>query len=303
MQTDKIILTLLLASYSLWCVPAARANFAVDLGLTAGHENNLGRGFYAQDIHDSAYLGSSINGSKLFQPGLNTSLIFSASLGASRFIDNSGFNRRDAGIAIGSVHKFGMGAYSTQLGITLSADREFSVGAERDRSVYSLQTKLSKRFGPDWSGEAFLARETSRGDNERSVHHHSLPYNQSQFMPMDPFDYSNNVAGIRVDYDFSNGWLLSSAYQFSNGNIVSSGLPPLSAIFAKARAVAWDPAFHHLNLLYLLKSKTHSWSETLSIPVTRDTAIDFSYSWHNIDALDVGTYKNSAFALTLIHQF
>jgi hypothetical protein len=116
-------------------------------------------------------------------------------------------------------------------------------------------------------------------------------------------DYYNDVHFGSIDHEFDNGWLLSGGYQFIDGYIVASAVPPVQLLFLKAKAVALDPAFAQPRVMYLLKSDTDAFSLNLSIPTGRDTAVDVSMNWQDIEAPLVGKYKHALFSINLIHRF
>ena len=147
------------------------------------------------------------------------------------------------------------------------------------------------------------SREISRGADEQHVDFTKLPYLQGVTKPTDPMDFTNDIWYSKVDYAMSNGWLLSTIYQYIDGFIVSSALPPVFPLFINSKAVGLDPAFNHDQLMYLMKSKADAWSTILSIPLDSDSAIELAYSWQDIDTPTVGKYKNEQIVINLVHRF
>lgn len=293
----------LLIILGLMFVPLSQANTFLDAALSAGYEDNVTRGFKSPNIDSSFILNTTVSGGKFWQLGSNTTLVAGASVGISNFINLPGFNRNELGVSLSVNYKFGMGAYSPRAGITATADRDYSKGDERDRDLYNVQMTLGKRFTPAWSAELGISRETSRGNSENWVDFKKLPYIPGITRPTDPFDYYNNVAFASVDYDLESGWLINISYQYIDGYIVASAVPPVPELFLHAKAVALDPAFNHRQLLYLLKSETDGIAVTLSIPLGQDSALDLRYSAQDIFAPHVGDYGNWGTSVTLLHRF
>ena len=292
-----ILLVLLSAS------GAARGDVLLDGMLSSGWEDNVPRGFLEVDRQGSAVLAGLATAGQVYQPLINTTVVVSASAGYHRFLGNSGFNRFSAGLALGETQKFGLGPYSPRLGLSLSGDRDLLRGQERDRDLYNLELTFAKRLSQSWEMTLGMGEETSRGLSENPVDFTRLPYIPGVTRPTDPMDYYNDVYFATLDYEFANGWLLSTAYRFTDGYIVASSVPPVQEQFLNAKAVALDPAFRQPRLLYLLKTDTDAWSTTLSVPTGADTAVDFDLAWQGIEAPKVGKYRNAQFSVNLIHRF
>ena len=278
------------------------ANGFLEGSIATGWEDNLTRGFWSRDQHDSAFLGAELVAGKLFQPLVNTSLIVSGSASYHSFPSLQGFNRLSVGTDVTLQQKFGLGPYSPRLSLTASAVRDALDGRERDRDLYLVQAAYSQRLSPAWSMSLSAGRETSRGRNEQWLDFSQLPYT-SGTRPTDPMDYYNNVFAGSLDYEFTNGWLLSGSHQYIDGYIVPTAIPPVFELYSKAKAVALDPAFNHHQLMYLLKSRSRIWGLNLSVPLSEDSALDFVYSGQDIEARHVGDYSNFHFSINLLHRF
>jgi len=276
------------------------ANGFMDIAIAAGHEDNVSRGFLDRDITSSTFHRTQFTGGKLFQPFINTSISLSATGSYQGFVDQHGFNAMGISTSINAQHKFGMGAYTPRILFNFSAAHENSRGAERDRNLYTINVGYFQRLTAGLSINLGMLDQTSRGTDEPRVDFDQLPYRSTR--PTDPMDYSNSIVYGGMDYVFENNWQVSFSYQYYDGYIVSSAKPPVQ-LFRYAQAVALDPAFNDLHLMYLMESKADMWSSGLSVPLTSNTAIDLSYSWQIFEAENVGDYDNAQFSISLVHQF
>lgn len=279
------------------------ASVFVDGSLSAGWEDNLTRGFYGWDQKGSMFTGGSLSVGDFFQPLTNTAFVVSGHADYFQFPALHGFNRVTLGAAVSVEHKFGLGPYTPRISLGASADRDLLQGRERDRDLYSVQVGYAQRFASGWSFSLGAAQETSRGLNERGVDFTKLPYTPGITRPTDPMDYYNNAYRAGVDYEYSNGWLVSLSNEYIDGYIVPTATPPVVAFYSHAKAVAIDPAFDHLQLLYLLKSRSRNWGINLSVPVNQDSAVDLTYRYQDIDARHIGNYRNYQLSLSLVHRF
>lgn len=298
-----LLVTLLISLLGLLAAPPAAANGFLDGTVSTGWENNLTRGFWRRDQHNSPFLRARLDAGKLYQPITNISLIVSGSLSYDYFSSLQGLNRFGVGASVTAQQKFGMGPYSPRLSLTARAERDDLRGAERDRYLYNLEVGLSKRLSQSWSASLGAARETSRGFNEKPVDFTLLPYTPGNTRPTDPMDYYNNVFFGSADYEFASGWLLTLTRQYVDGYIVPTAVPPVVPQYLKAKAVAIDPAFQQRHLLYPLKSRNRSWGLNLSVPLSDDSALDFGYTRQEVDAHHVGTYRNYQLGVSLLHRF
>ncbi|MEX2130273.1 MAG: hypothetical protein WD772_02205 [Pseudohongiellaceae bacterium] len=282
---------------------SANANGFLDGSLASGWEDNITRGFSGSDQHNSPFLGVSLSGGKLYQLRTNTSLVLAGSASYHTFSSVQGLNRFNLTADVSLQQKFGLGPYSPRLSLGASIGRDELKGGERDRYLYAVELGFSKRLNQSWNVNFGASRETSRGFNERDVNFSSLPNATGATRPTDPMDYYNNIFFGSLDYEFASGWLLTGSHQTIDGYIVPSAVPPVASLFKHAKALAIDPAFSRLQVLYLLKSRSSVWGTNLSVPLGADSAVDFAYSWQDIDADHVGSYQNFQFSINLIHRF
>ena len=276
------------------------ANGFLDLIVSGGYEDNVSRGFLDRDVHSSAFHHTRLSGGKLFQPSINTSLTVSASGSYQGFLDQSGFDVAGLSAGINIQQKLGMGAYTPRLLLSVSGALEDSQGAQRDRALYAIDVGYFQRLTAGLSINLGLLDQTSRGTDELPVDFDQLPYGSTR--PTDPMDYSNTIIYGGIDYVFANGWQISLGYQDYNGYIISSAVPPVQ-LYRYTKAVALDPAFDNLHLMYLMDVTADMWSSGVSIPLTGRTAIDLNYSWQTFSAEYVGDYDNSQVSISLVHQF
>jgi len=277
-------------------------NGFMDLLVASGYEENLPRGYLDKDIQGSRFLGASLSAGKLYQPLANTSIVLSGSAGYSSYLEQHGFDYGSLEIATSLQQKFGMGAYTPRITLGVGAGREESEGLQRDRNLFRYSLGISQRLNQALEISAGFSREISRGTDEPAIDFSELPYLPGITRPVDPMDYRNRTLSGSLSYTLRNGWLWSAGYRYLHGHIVSSAVPPVKELFIHAKAVALDPAYDQERLMYLMNADADMWSTSLSIPWGDDTALDFAYQWQNFDVDDVGSYKNSQFSITLVHQ-
>ncbi|MCB1671670.1 MAG: hypothetical protein R3F41_14550 [Gammaproteobacteria bacterium] len=275
----------------------------MELSVASGYEQNLPRGYLDKDVQSSEFVQTSVSAGKFFQPRVNTSVVLSAGGSHHLYFNQHGFDYSSLSLGVAIQHKLGMGAYTPRINLSLSAAREDSRGAQRDRDLYGIDLTLSRRLSAGLNFSVGLSSATSRGLDEPAVDFDALPYRQGVTRPTDPMDYRNNSLFAGVDYTLNSGWQLSAGYRYQDGYVVSSAVPPVVDLFIYTEAVALDPAYDHQRLMYLMESRADLWTTAISIPLSRDTAVDIGYNWQNFAVEYVGGYDNSQFLVTLVHQF
>ncbi len=282
---------------------AVLSNGFLDLTLASGYEENLPRGYLDKDIHSSEFVSTAMSVGKLFQPLVNTSVVVTASGSHNVYFNQHGFNYSNAGLGLSVQQKLGLGPYTPRINLSVQAGREDSRGAQRDRDLYSYEISLSRRLNAALNLSLGFNEVTSRGLNEAPLDFDQLPYRPGVVRPTDPMDFRNRSLFAGLEYTLRNRWQFAAGYRFQDGFVVSSAVPPVLNLFIHTEAVALDPAYDHLRLMYLMESKADMWTTSLSIPLTRDTAIDIGYNWQDFEVEYVGGYSNSQLLFTLIHQF
>jgi hypothetical protein len=291
-----------LAVLSLLGLPAT-ANDFMDFVIGSGYEENLPRGLLEKDIHSSEFLNASFTAGRLYQPWTNTSVVISASAGWHSFFNQHGYDFGSLDLGLSVQHKLGMGPYTPRVAFNIGAGREASRGAERDRDIYRYELSLSRRFNAVMGFAMGYSVEISRGLEEPDVDFDALPYLPGFTKPTDPMDYTNRSLFGGLDYALENGWLLSASYRYLDGYVISSAVPPVVDLFRFTEAVALDPAYDRLRLMYLMETTADMWSTALSIPIDNDTSVDIGYHWQDFEVRYVGGYDNAQFSVSLVHQF
>jgi len=289
----------------MWCLLAqvSTANEFMDFVVTSGYEENLPRGYLEKDIHSSEILSTSLTAGKLFQPLVNTSFVVSGTAAWNSYFSQHGYDSGSLEAGLSLQQKLGMGPYKPRISFSVGARREDSRGVERDRDLYRFELGLSKRISAVMGFALGYSVEISRGLEEPEVDFDALPYLPGITRPVDPMDYSNRTVFGGLDYMLDNGWLLSATYRYLDGHVVSSAVPPVVDLFRYTEAVAMDPAYNRLRLMYLMETTADMWSTGISIPLNDDTSVDVGYHWQDFAVEYVGGYDNAQFLFSLIHRF
>lgn len=284
---------------------AGQGNDILELSLRAGNESNVPRGVDAQHELGSAFVGAELFAGRYFQLGLNDSLTMGVDLSSRRFNDLSGFDRLGLGVNGTYSHKFGLGAYTPVLQLSLAYELEYYRGEARDNERLTGDLTLSKRLSPAWMIDIGLSVTDS--DNR-----HSLPmdpavtafgYDPDIALPYEFYDYHVNSIYVGAEYTFANMVSVSGRYQRSNGHTVASTTAPGLKTYKLSRAFYSDPAFASDWFAYLLESNSHGLSAIVSLPVGPDTGVDLSADWLQISAPGGKSYNNELYSVVLSWRF
>ncbi|MSR12306.1 MAG: hypothetical protein EXR84_11010 [Gammaproteobacteria bacterium] len=128
-----IPLNIICAIY-LACAPVSvTANEFYQVTLGAGNEDNVPRIIHNPAAAESGVFSAGFTGGKLLQFGLNHSVVLSAQMNASRYLEHSGFDNIDVNATASYAYKFGLGVYAPRLGAAVSLGTVSMDGKARDR--------------------------------------------------------------------------------------------------------------------------------------------------------------------------
>lgn len=280
------------------------ANETVQLSLAAGNESNVTRGFHDPHILSSDYVSAQLQAAKLFQPGLNDSLLLGSSFSVRRYGQASGFDQITAAVSAAHTHKFGFGPYAHQLNTSASYSWSQSRGRARDHETATLSLGWSKRLSPAWAVSAALSAQENNADtlaSDPSVT--ALGYDPDIALPYELYDFDSQSLAIRADYTFANGVMLLGSYTRINGHSIASTNHPDLKVYKIAEAFYTDPAFVEGWYAYQLESNTDAYRLSISIPLDQDMALDISGGWFDIAAPGSKHYENSEMAVGITWGF
>ena len=288
------------------CITAGtlEANEQLQLTLAAGSESNITRGIHDPHILSSGFISVQLQAGKLFQLGVNDSLLLGTAFSTRRYGQQSGFDQLSAGISIAWNHKFGFGAYAPQFNVSASRDRVAMRGEARDHDVNSIDITLSKRISPAWS---FFTAISVQDVGAKSLPHNprvtALGYDPNATLPYQLFDYDSNSIALGGEYTFASGVMLTGRYERVDGHTVASTMHPDPEIYKIADAFYIDPAFAHSWYAYQLESNNNVFTVSLSIPVAQDAAVDVVGGWYDIAAPASKKYDNSEISIGITWGF
>ncbi len=127
---------------------SAHANEFLQLGVGIGNEDNVPRVAHNPSAAESGVVTTSFTGGKYFQIGLNHSLVIAARLEANRYFEHRGFDQLGASFSAAYTYKFGLGAYSPTLGLSVQHGKIGLNGEARDRRFTTTEFSFEKRLSP-----------------------------------------------------------------------------------------------------------------------------------------------------------
>lgn len=280
------------------------SNETVQLSLAAGSESNVTRGFHDPHILSSGYISAQLQAGKLFQLGLNDSLLLGTDFAVRRYGQVSGFDQITAAVTAAHTHKFGFGPYAHQLNTGVSYSWSQSRGIARDHETAQFSLGWSKRLSPAWSLFASLnAQENDAKTLASDPRVTSLGYDPEIALPYELYNFSSKSVTIGADYTFANGVMLLGSYERINGHSIASTNHPDLKVYKIAEAFYTDPAFADTWYAYQLESNTDSFRLSMSIALDQDMAVDISAAWFDIAAPANKYYDNSEIAVGITWGF
>lgn len=274
------------------------------LGLNAGHEDNVSRGVDGRHEEESSFLSVDYTVGRLFELGLKNTLVISGTASASKFSELSGFDKAGLGVSVNYNYKWALGAYAPILSFSSSYGLEEYEGEARDNGLLTLDLSYLKRLSPAWF--VSFGADYQKSDS-KSLPHITLAegfgYDPDMGLPFDLYDYESSSIYGEIEYAFENGLLLSSGFRRVDGFTVSSTTQPTLALYKVADGIYVDPAFSGDWLAYQLEADTNEWSLGLSVPSGLDSSININYSHYDITAVSGGNYLNNLFSISYVHNF
>lgn len=277
------------------------------LNLSLGEESNVSRGIDDFHARESEFVRASISAGKRYQFGQNDSLTFSGRIGFDRFNDLRGFDRVALGAAASYRYKLGFGPFVPALNAGFNYDLENAQGQARDTESARIEFSADKRFRSGFSLEAGIDYQRNyTNDLEEDSAVTAFDLGPVDSLPFELFDFESISAFAAVEYQFINGWSTNFNFRRVNGFTVASKTRPFSKIFGISDAFYSDPAFSIPGarvswFAYLLETNSDQWEGALSVPLFRDTSVDFSVNWTDISGPNNRNYQNTTYAVTFTH--
>jgi hypothetical protein len=308
MKYSRNIKTVFFAAGFLLYVSPSNANEFYLLNLSLGEESNVPRGI--DDFHEreSTFVRAGITAGKRIQLGINDALTFAGNLGYRRFDELRGFDRIELGVSANYRYKFGFGPFAPAANASANYNVENGAGQARDTEAAQIELSVGNRFQSGFTLEVGIDyQRNTTNDLEDDPAVEAFGYDPMNVLPNELFDFESISAFFAADYEFASGWRTSVNYRRINGFTVASTTEPSWRVYKISDAFYSDPAFSTSDSKkpwfgYLLETNSDQWEGVVSIPLSIDTAIDFSVNWTDISAPERGNYQNTIFAITFTHS-
>ncbi len=264
---------------------AAKAlRFSVNASLVT--DDNVNKAPVGDDVREDTFVGV-LGGASFVQIlGLNSSLIYRASVGIEEYQEFDGLSNASFSFAVDYKFRFVRGFTAPGFTLTASLNEQDFDSDMRDATTFGLLAVADKRFTDRLATAAGLGFKTSESES-------------------DVFDNDSLRVFANVDLVLSERALAYTTLNLVSGDVVSTSSPTVD-IIAAADAIEADDAFGGRDtgqFAYRLDADTTLLTLGLNYGINQDHSLDASVEFLDSSADGGIDYERTTFRLTYLGVF
>lgn len=286
------------------CLPdKAHAEWWADTELSYTFQDNINHAVFDSAEESDQVWNALISAGQAYQLSGNTRFFANVRFDGSVHHNFDKLNQLNTGVSLAARHKFGIGPYQPWIRGSVSTGYIFSRSRIREGQTATAGFELGKALH-----ERLDLALSYRFDYRNSRNSRTIDANKLIAAEIEPgkssavYDIQGHSIGIKLNALLTQQWLLVLAYNFRDGDIVSSNSPALvPRINSIVDAITIDDALP--GWAYRAESKTHRYSVDANYAFLKGHAA-FNVGYEYIEShASPFTYRNNLLRVNFNYSF